>query len=82
MCYERPTSIFRVDGSKFFLSDGEFLPGSVSYPARHCFSIRREHCPKDDSIWRKHQIIYLFCITLSGFSENLALSNSSVLLQL
>jgi len=37
MYYKRPASIFRVDGSIFFLSDGEFLPGSISYPARHWF---------------------------------------------
>jgi len=53
---ERPASIFRVDGSNFFLSDDELLPGIISYPARHFFH-KKWALPKDDSAWRKHQII-------------------------
>jgi hypothetical protein len=53
---ERPASIFRVDGSNFFLSDDELLPGIISYPARHFFH-KKGTLPKDDSAWRKHKII-------------------------
>jgi hypothetical protein len=51
-----PASIFRVDGSNFFLSDDKLLPGILSYPTRHFF-YEKGVLPKDDSAWRKHQII-------------------------
>jgi hypothetical protein len=54
---ERPVSIFRVDSSNFFLSNGELFY-LVAYHIQQGFVFHKKgELPKDDSPWSKRQII-------------------------